>query len=191
MRIITGLYKGKKLAFSVMEGLRPTKGRIRENIFNLLSGGQPEFFQGKSVGDAFAGTGALGLEALSRGAKSVVFIEQSPEALKLLRATLKSLGGNPPVTLLATKAQRALASPCKEPLDILFLDPPYGFLEWQELLHLANEKGWIQTSTLLVMEQDQKDPPLTNIQILKEKVYGRCRVTIAQFKNLLTVAEET
>lgn len=120
IRIIGGLYRGKKLHFPTVAGLRPTPDRIRETLFNWLM----HDIKGAHCLDAFAGSGALGLEAFSRGAGQVVFLEQSPEAYaNLHKIILKFNSQN--LKLFKANALNYLQQ-CAEPFDIIFLDPPFA-----------------------------------------------------------------
>lgn len=120
IRIIGGLYRGKKLPVPEVEGLRPTPDRVRETLFNWLMHDIREM----RCLDAFAGSGALGLEAFSRGASQVVFIEQSPQAYTNLNKIIKSFN-NSILTLLKTDACHYLKN-SKEQFDLIFLDPPFA-----------------------------------------------------------------
>lgn len=120
VRIIGGLYRGKKLPFPEVEGLRPTPNRIRETLFNWLM----QDIKGSHCLDAFAGSGALGLEAFSRGAASLVFLERSPLVYKHLQKILTSFQ-NPNLSLLQKDALLYLQQHTKT-FDIIFLDPPFA-----------------------------------------------------------------
>lgn len=120
LRIIGGLYRGKKIQFPDIEGLRPTPDRVRETLFNWLMN---DIKKAKCL-DAFAGSGALGFEAFSRGASRVVFIEQSQIAFQHLQRTASELSSP---SLHLVKADTTLyLKHCKEQFDIIFLDPPFA-----------------------------------------------------------------
>lgn len=120
VRIIGGLYRGKKLHFPDIEGLRPTPDRVRETLFNWL---MHDIREARCL-DAFAGSGALGLEAFSRGAARVVFLEQSPKVCANLQKIIASFN-SPKLKLLQTDALQYLQSN-QEEFDIIFLDPPFA-----------------------------------------------------------------
>ncbi|MFT4058582.1 MAG: 16S rRNA (guanine(966)-N(2))-methyltransferase RsmD [Legionella sp.] len=120
IRIIGGQYRGKKLHFPAVEGLRPTPDRVRETLFNWLM----HDIRNARCLDAFAGSGALGLEAFSRGAKNVVFLEQSPQVHANLQKIILSFN-NPTLQLLKMDARHYLQTN-KEQFDIIFLDPPFS-----------------------------------------------------------------
>lgn len=119
IRIIGGLYRGKKLHVPEVEGLRPTPDRVRETLFNWLMND----IRNARCLDAFAGSGALGLEAFSRGASQVVFVEQSPQAQANLHQLITSF--NSPILKLVTTDARHYLQNSKEQFDIIFLDPPF------------------------------------------------------------------
>ncbi|HMR62222.1 RsmD family RNA methyltransferase, partial [Amaricoccus sp.] len=131
MRIIAGRHRGRPLAAlgggDPAAQLRPTSDRVRESLFNLLAHGPygtPSPPEGRRVLDLFAGTGALGLEALSRGAAQATFVENGAKALGLLRENIARLGAGEATRLLATDATRLGSCP-EAPFDLVFLDPPY------------------------------------------------------------------
>ncbi|MGN1063133.1 MAG: 16S rRNA (guanine(966)-N(2))-methyltransferase RsmD [Alphaproteobacteria bacterium] len=152
MRIIAGERRGKKLA--VLEGTqtRPTSDRARESLFQLIENDMQK--RGKVWGDltfadVFAGTGAVGCEAASRGAKRVFFFENNQVALKCLKENI-SLFRN--VTLFYDALKPMKAYP---PIDILFMDAPYGVGLWEKALPLFEQTGWIGPKTLVVIETDK------------------------------------
>jgi 16S rRNA (guanine966-N2)-methyltransferase len=125
MRIIAGSLKGRRLKAPDWDGLRPTSDKLRETLFNILA---PRI-AGARVLDGFAGTGALGIEALSRGAAAVTFIEQDRRAQALIEANLAQCGIDTGYNLVRGRVERAieaLAPPAFEPFDIVLLDPPYS-----------------------------------------------------------------
>jgi 16S rRNA (guanine(966)-N(2))-methyltransferase RsmD len=123
MRIVAGAWKGRRLQSPTWDGLRPTSDRLRETLFNILG----PSIRGARVLDGYAGTGAIGLEALSRGAAHVTFVEQDPRAVKLIAGNLAALGGSPlkPVIIRAglPDAASRLAG---ETFGLIVLDPPYA-----------------------------------------------------------------
>ena len=123
MRIVAGHWRGRTLKSPTWDGLRPTSDRLRETLFNILG----PSIQGMRVLDGYAGTGAIGLEALSRGAAHVTFVEQDPRAVKLIEANLAALGGSAskPVIIRAGLSEAA-ARLAGEAFDLIILDPPYA-----------------------------------------------------------------
>ncbi len=187
MRIIAGRFKGKQLAAPGKAGggaahLRPTSDRVRESLFNLLTHGDygdPPPPEGRRVLDLFAGTGALGLEALSRGAVRVQFVDDHGPSRALIRRNIEALG-----VIGETKIYRRDATKlgtCRgEPYDLVFLDPPYGTDLGGRALASAAEGGWLTDGALIVMEDaaDKEAPEPTGFERLDGRVYGDTRITI-------------
>ena len=152
MRIISGKNRGLRLA-DVCQGdlgahLRPTTDRVRESLFNILQNWLN--FKGLMVLDLFAGTGALGLEALSRGAQHATFVENGRIGQKLIQQNIALLKASDRSTLLTQDATKLThGAPC----DLVFLDPPYGKSLGQRALVNALEHGWITPDTLIVFEE--------------------------------------
>jgi len=122
VRIIAGRYRSRRLKVGPPEGTRPTSDKLRETLFNILGGRVIE----SMFLDAYAGVGAIGIEALSRGAATVAFVDESPEACDAIRANLESLGLTQGQQVFQTDLARALKRPVNGRFDIAFLDPPYG-----------------------------------------------------------------
>lgn len=182
MRIIGGLHRGRALA-SVGKGdpaahLRPTTDRVRESVFNVLLGGRfGDPITGARVLDLFAGTGALGLEAVSRGAADVTFVENGRKAQAVLRQNM-SMMAVPPSGLIARDATRLGAA--DKPYDLIFLDPPYGKGMGEKAIAAALAGGWIAPRGLLVWE-DSRDPVLPPaLTQLDQRRYGDSLVTFAR-----------
>lgn len=176
LRIIGGRWRGRKVSFSAAPGLRPTGDRIRETLFNWL---QP-VIEGARCLDLFAGSGALGLEALSRGAGEVVFVETSSTAVKSLRSHLAEFGAEAG-TVLQMDGLAFLASDPK-PFDVVFLDPPYH----QDLLGPVctrlQECGWLGPGARVYMEVERErclEPLPPGWQVLREKTTGQVRYGLA------------
>ena len=153
MRIIAGQHRGLTLA-SVGKGdagahLRPTPDRVRESLFNVLVGyGMPH---GARVLDLFAGTGALGLEALSRGAEHATFVDNGRVAGRLIKENLGKTRREADATLLTCTADKLPAA--SEPCDLVFLDPPYGKGLGETALLTAQRQGWLANDALIVWEE--------------------------------------
>ncbi len=154
MRIVGGRHRGRRLVAPAGTVVRPTSDRAREALFNILShgrfaaGGLP--FAGRPVVDAFAGTGALGLEALSRGASEAAFIEDDREALAALRRNIAALGEEDRTRIVRGDATRAPRAPW--PVAVAFLDPPYGSGLAAPALTALAEGGWLLPEALAVVE---------------------------------------
>ncbi len=156
MRIISGTVKGRRLATPKRDILRPTSDRVKESMFNIL-GKQVE---GKLVLDLFAGTGNLGIEALSRGAKKVIFVEKSREAFKLIQKNLSACNMEGRSEILLKEVNQAIdrLKRRKEPFDLILMDPPYekGLIQ-RTLEKLTNEKIGHDDS-ILVIEHNRREP---------------------------------
>jgi 16S rRNA (guanine966-N2)-methyltransferase len=180
MRIVGGSHRGRRLMAPKGETVRPTSDRAREALFNILSHGQLAAegvpLIDAAVLDAFAGTGALGLEALSRGAASATFIECDPEALAALRKNVAALDEGARARILpgdATNPPRA-AAPC----DIVFIDPPYrSGLAVPGLSGLA-AAGWLAPQALIIIEIAAREDfaPPAGFTLEAERVYGAARL---------------
>ncbi|WP_179380862.1 16S rRNA (guanine(966)-N(2))-methyltransferase RsmD [Jannaschia marina] len=179
MRIVGGIWRGRRLA-ALGKGdagahLRPTTDRVRESIFNLLTnGGYADDLDGARVLDVFAGTGALGLEALSRGAAAATFIEQGRKSLALLRENIDLLGAE--ARILARDARRAGPGTAH---DLVFLDPPYGKGLGEAAIAALQANGWIAPDALLVWEESSP-PRLDGLTLEDQRRYGDTLVTLAR-----------
>ncbi|CTQ32475.1 16S rRNA (guanine(966)-N(2))-methyltransferase RsmD [Jannaschia rubra] len=178
MRIVGGLWRGRRLT-PVGQGdaaahLRPTADRVRESIFNLLlNGGHADRLDGTRVLDVFAGTGALGLEALSRGAATATFIEQGRRAQAILRANIALLDA--PARVLPRDARKPGPG---TPHDLLFLDPPYGKGLGEAAVAALLSAGWIAPGALVVWEE-ATPPALGPLTPVDQRRYGDTLVTLA------------
>ncbi len=182
MRIIAGRHRGLTLA-SVGRGdarahLRPTSDRVRESMFNLLqNGGYGDPVRGARVLDMFAGTGALGLEALSRGAARVVFIDDGKKAAQLIGRNIDLCAASELCQLVRRNAIRP--GPCPEaPFDLVFMDPPYGSGLGEQALIAAQAAGWIAEDALILCEENAAITALPSFRRLDARRYGDTWVTI-------------
>lgn len=159
MRIIGGRLKGRRLLAPDGRGTRPSSDRLRESVFNILAHGDYPPLAGARVADIFAGSGALGLEALSRGAAKAVFVETARPALSALERNAGALGLDARVRILrcdATRLPRAGA-----PVDIAFLDPPYGKGLAEPALASLLAGGWLAPEALVVVETGSDEALIT------------------------------
>lgn len=175
MRIIGGAHRGRALA-SVGKGdvaahLRPTSDRVREALFNVLAGGYGDPVTGARVLDIFAGTGALGLEALSRGAEAVSFVESGRKALSLLRQNIGLCRAEEETRVFPLDARRPGNNPTAAH-ELVFLDPPYGKGLGEEALAAALAGGWISDEALIVWEESAAITPPEGLRLLEERRYG-------------------
>ena len=152
MRIVGGQWRGRRLAGPSGEGLRPTADRLRESIFNVLAHGHDDACAGARVIDLFAGTGALGLEALSRGASHALFVDDGSEARALIRANVEALGAGGITRIFRRDATR-LGPTQDAPYTLAFLDPPYGKGLAPRALASLREGGWLAPGALVVVEE--------------------------------------
>ncbi|MBL4693239.1 MAG: 16S rRNA (guanine(966)-N(2))-methyltransferase RsmD [Magnetovibrio sp.] len=176
MRIVSGKHKGRPLTAPTGRDTRPTSDRAREAIFNVLEHGiSGSGLRDARVIDVFAGTGALGLEALSRGAEHCTFVESHGAARRMLQKNIQDLNEDRATKVIATKA--GLIGDTAEPCDYAFLDAPYHQdLSAQALTALANG-SWLKDGCVVMVEV-AKDEPLTppeGFEFHKEKNYGAAR----------------
>ncbi|MBI3772340.1 MAG: 16S rRNA (guanine(966)-N(2))-methyltransferase RsmD [Gammaproteobacteria bacterium] len=169
LRIIGGEWRGRKLSFPTADDLRPTPDRVRETLFNWLQG----IIEGARCLDLFAGSGALGLEALSRGASEVVFVEQNPRVADQIRQhliTLNSTCGR----VITSDAFSFLRGPVT-PFDVIFLDPPYRLDCLTQCCELLTERGWLKDGARIYLESPSKQGPPAlppNWNLLRSKTAG-------------------
>jgi 16S rRNA (guanine966-N2)-methyltransferase len=182
VRIVGGTWRGRPLAAlgkgAPSEHLRPTADRVRESLFNVIEhGAHGRDLGGLRVLDLFAGTGALGLEALSRGAAAAVFVDTGRAAGRLIRTNIGSLGAA--AQLVARDARRIGANP-DAPFDLVFLDPPYGQGLGAEALDAAQRGGWIAPGALVVWEDNAPQPAPEGFRMLDTRRYGDTHVTFLE-----------
>jgi 16S rRNA (guanine966-N2)-methyltransferase len=182
VRIIAGTHRGRSLA-AVGTGdaaghLRPTSDRVREAIFNLLvNGGYADPVTDAHVLDLFAGTGALGLEALSRGAATAAFVDQGSAALGILRRNIALLKAEPQTRIIRQDATSLGPNPGPA-AGLVFLDPPYGRAMGGTALAAAFRGGWLAPDALIVWEENAPSPPPPGFTPLDQRKYGDTFVTI-------------
>ncbi|MDO5631746.1 MAG: 16S rRNA (guanine(966)-N(2))-methyltransferase RsmD [Paracoccus sp. (in: a-proteobacteria)] len=182
MRIVGGNLRGLKLA-EVGAGdaaghLRPTTDRVRESIFNLLTNSpRPDPVPGARVLDLFAGTGALGLEALSRGAIRAAFVEDGAAGRALIRANIERARAMGTTDLWRRDATR-LGPNRGAPYDLIFLDPPYGRTLGEAALQSALDGGWIAPGATIVWEESRPPAPPAPLTRIDQRRYGDTLVTL-------------
>jgi len=154
VRIVSGRFRGRPLAAPAHAGTRPTSDRVREAIFNILAHGVAEFeLEGAKVLDLFAGTGALGLEALSRGAQFCLFVEREAQARALTRRNIEALGLTGVTKLFRRDATQLGPAGKNGGFRLAFLDPPYGQGLAERSLASAAEGGWLAPGAIAVVEE--------------------------------------
>jgi 16S rRNA (guanine966-N2)-methyltransferase len=183
MRIVAGTWRGTKLA-EVGAGddaarLRPTSDRVRESLFSILD--HLDAVQGKRVLDLFAGTGALGLEALSRGAREAVLVENGRAGQKLIAENIKKLDAQDRVTLMRNDAT-ALGAWIAAPFELVFLDPPYGKGLGQQALAKAREGGWLAPGALVAWEESAVMEPPAGFDRIDKRRFGDTHVTLLRLR---------
>lgn len=184
MRIIAGRFRGTALAAlgagDAAAHLRPTSDRMRESLFNLIAhaplGDVPDI-DGARVLDLFAGTGALGLEALSRGAESACFIDKGAKALKLLRENIDRLRVGAETRVIARDATRPGPN-AEAPHDLVFLDPPYGKRLGERAMEAALAGGWIAPGALVVWEEKAAPAAPPGLTLLDARRYGDTMISL-------------
>jgi 16S rRNA (guanine966-N2)-methyltransferase len=153
MRIVGGRFRGRALSAPNSQAIRPTADRLRESLFNILTHSYGDPVEGARVLDLFAGTGALGLEALSRGAGFVLFVDDGAEARALLRGNVDALGAGGTSKVYRRDATRLGPAHPMEPFSLAFLDPPYGKGLAERALTSARDGGWLASDALIVIEE--------------------------------------
>ena len=179
MRIVAGRFRGARLTAPKGQATRPTSDRVREALFNILEHGLPDFaLDDARVLDLFAGTGALGLEALSRGARFCLFIDQSAETRGLIRRNIEALQLTGASKVWRRDATRLGQAGTMAPFDLLFLDPPYGQGLGEAALAAALEGGWIVPGGIAVLEEraDAEVAAPEGFEALDLRVYGDTQV---------------
>lgn len=185
MRIIAGKHRGRAIRVPQTEGVRPTADRVRESLFNILQHGLDwHGLAGARVVDAFAGTGACGLEALSRGAARATFLDIDRAALMAIRRNAAAIGEARNIALLQLDACRLPPPPgaAEAPCQLAFLDPPYESGLAMPALQALASKRWIGSSAIAVVEVAAREPlaPPPNFAIRDERVYGATRLVFLQ-----------
>jgi 16S rRNA (guanine966-N2)-methyltransferase len=182
MRIIGGIFKGKKLFLPNDKNTRPLKDLVKESIFNLIQHSNKINIDIKNstVLDLFAGSGSFGLECLSREAKKVMFLENYPEALKILEKNLKSLKNTNNYEIIKSDCFKFIDSSIKigSKFNIIFIDPPYKEIKINEVIHKIIEKKAIDKDGILIIHRHKKDSvTLTEkIKIFEERSYGISKI---------------
>lgn len=174
MRIVGGEFRGRGLAAPKSQAIRPTTDRSRESLFNILSHAYPEALAGTRVLDLFAGTGAVGIEALSRGCRTALFVETGVEGRGLIQKNIETLGLQGRTRIFRRDACKLGASGTVGPFDLVFADPPYGKGLGERALVSAARGGWIAHGALVVLEEEASaDPdPGQGFELLDSRAFG-------------------
>lgn len=175
MRIISGKYKGKKLNGFNIEGTRPTMDRVKESLFGMIQTYIPDSI----VLDLFAGSGALGLEAVSNGAKECYLIDNNIEAIKTIKENSQNFEEQ--LNIIHIDYKKFLKTTDKK-FDIIFLDPPYKEKQLDTSLRIIEERGLLNENGIVICEYEIGEPH-TTLELIKEKSYGPKKIKI--YKNNL------
>jgi 16S rRNA (guanine966-N2)-methyltransferase len=176
MRVIAGEWRGRRLVAPKGEATRPTADRTRETLFSMLTS-RLGTFEELRVADLFAGSGALGLEALSRGAASCLFVENDRAALDAIRANIAALGAQGRSRVEAGSVMSLRAAP--QPLDLVLLDPPYGTGAGQVALDRLLRLGWIGAGTWMALETAAtEDVEVKGLAVDAERRVGKAKLTL-------------
>ncbi len=176
MRVISGEWRGRKLIAPKNDATRPTADRTRETLFSMLAS-RLGSFEGLHVADLFAGSGALGIEALSRGAEQCLFAEQDRDALDALRKNLGSLGATPRADIRAGSVLGL--GPAKRTYDLLLIDAPYDTGAGSVALDKLNRLGWIGPDSWVSIETAHSESiDVAGFEIDTERKVGKAKVTL-------------
>ncbi len=181
MRIVGGSLRGRPLATPRSDSIRPTSDRTREAVFNVIAHAWPERLDGARVLDLFSGTGALGLEALSRGAAQCLFIEESAEGRGLIRTNIEEFGLQGRAKIFRRDATRLGEAGTIAPFDLVFADPPYGKGLAERALQSALAGGWLTADALVVVEEAAASPfqPVEGLALIDRRDWGDTSVTFS------------
>lgn len=176
MRVIAGDWRGRKLVAPAGDATRPTADRTRETLFSMLTS-RLGSFEGLAVGDLFAGSGALGLEALSRGAATALFVEQDAKALDAIRANVHTLDAGTRATVRAGSVMALGVA--RAPLDLVLIDPPYRTGAGVVAIDKLSRLGWIGPATWISLETAfNEDVEIKGCVIDADRKVGKARITL-------------
>lgn len=189
MRIVGGAFKGRTLKAPSSQAVRPTSDRARETLFNILAHGDDLFAEGRSlegatVIDLFAGTGALGLEALSRGAAFALFVDSSIEGRGLIRENMLACGVAARARLFKRDATKIGPRGKMEQVDLVFLDPPYGKGLGEKALIALDEGDWLKQGALVIVEESAKAgfAPPAAFETLQTRQMGDTQIAFLRYR---------
>jgi len=187
MRIVGGRLGGRALAVPRSQAIRPTADRLRESLFNILVHAYGDPVTGARVLDLFAGTGALGLEAISRGAAFALFVDDAAEARALVRENVAALGIGGVTRVFRRDATRLGAAHPVEPFTLVFLDPPYGRGLAEKALASARAGGWLASGALVIVEEaaDAGFKPPDRFDELERRRYDDTELVFLRFSEAM------
>jgi 16S rRNA (guanine966-N2)-methyltransferase len=182
VRIVGGEFRGRTLAAPHSQSIRPTTDRTREAVFNVIAHAFPGRMEGARVLDLFSGTGALGIEALSRGAGFCLFIEESAEGRAIIRENIEALALQGRTKLFRRDATRLGSVGTMRPFSLFFADPPYGKGLGERALRSALEGGWLTGDALCVIEEaaDARFAADAGFDLVDERRYGDTAIRFLQ-----------
>lgn len=180
MRIISGKYRGKKLISPKNDDIRPTTDKAKESLFNIIQ----SYVYDSVFLDLFAGSGAISLEAFSRGASDITLVEKSKSSLGIIKSNIKLIDENTNIKIEQSDVISFLNKTSKK-YDIIFADPPYNYTQINKILDIISQKQILSNDGVLIMETD-KNVDLTlpqNMFIEKEKIYSISKFSIIKYLN--------
>jgi 16S rRNA (guanine966-N2)-methyltransferase len=184
MRIVGGRLRGRALKGPQSQAVRPTTDRLRESLFNILMHGYGDPVTDARVLDLFAGTGALGLEAMSRGAAFALLMDEGAEARALIRGNVEALGLGGVTKIFRRDATKLGPAHPIEPFSLVFADPPYGRGLAELALKSAREGGWLAVEALVVVEESVEAhfAPPAGFELLDRRVYDGTEFVFLRFR---------
>ena len=184
MRVIGGRLRGRALVTPADDSVRPTSDRVRESVFNILDHGIDDFdLAGANVLDLFAGTGALGIEALSRGAAQAVFVDNAASSRALIQENIQTLGLGGIATIFRRNALDLGAAYRKLSFQLVFADPPYGQGLGEAAVSAAIAAGWLARGAIVVLEE-AGDADVTipaGCTLLEQRRYGKTKIALLRY----------
>jgi len=185
MRIISGKARGTKLDTLEGKNTRPTLDRVRESLFNIIQLNVRESI----FLDLFSGSGAVGLEAISRGAKKAIFCDSSKEAINIIKRNISKTHSEETSEIYDMSFEELLKNKMKEKVDIIYIDPPYNTNLAYEAIKLIIEKEIIDTNSIMIIETDEKDKIIKQLECLRVQVtdsrkYGRAYLIFLKMENM-------
>ncbi|MDF8353424.1 16S rRNA (guanine(966)-N(2))-methyltransferase RsmD [Ensifer adhaerens] len=184
MRIVGGEFRGRSLATPKSNDIRPTTDRTRESLLNILSHSYPDALDGTRVLDLFAGTGAVGFEALSRGCRHALFVEQGVEGRGLIQTNVETLGLQGRAKVFRRDATSLGGVGTMEPFHLVFADPPYAKGLGEKALESAAIGNWLVPGALVILEEraDVQPAPVAVFENLDVRVFGDTRMHFYRFR---------
>lgn len=185
MRIISGLFKGRSIKFLKNSNTRPLKDTVRESIFNILEHShtiKPKI-QNSNILDLYSGIGSFGIECVSRGAKSITFVDQDEIAINILKENLVNLSIINKSKVFNIKLEKFLSNDFKEKYNIFFLDPPFSDFNFIQNLELIKKNNYFEINNLIIIHREKKceDNFQGCLEIISTKEYGRSKIIFGKF----------